>query len=38
MDNIYIVLIVSLVAWFGIFSYLARLDMRLKKLERRHEK
>lgn len=37
MDNLYLVLAVSLVAWFGIFICLVRLDLRLKKLEKRYE-
>ena len=32
---LYVVLLVVLVVWLGIFSYLMRLDSRLKKLERR---
>jgi CcmD family protein len=33
---LYVVLTVALVVWLGIFSYLLRLEGRLKKLERRH--
>lgn len=37
MDQLYLVLAVSLVTWLGIFFYLARLDWRLKKMENRYE-
>ena len=34
-NPLYVVLVVVLVIWAGIFSYLWRLENRLKKLERR---
>ncbi len=34
-NPLYVVLLVVLVVWAGIFSYLLRLESRLKKLERR---
>lgn len=37
MSDIYIVLIVSLVTWFGIYIYLFRLDKRIKELENKNE-
>jgi len=37
MADIYIVLIVSLISWAGIFFYLIRLDLCLKKMEKRYE-
>ena len=37
MSELYIVLTVSLLSWVGIFVYLARLDLRLKKLENPYE-
>ncbi len=37
MADIYIVLVVSLISWAGIFFYLTRLDLRLKKMEKRYE-
>ncbi len=33
----YVVLIITLIIWLGIFSYLFRLDRKVKKLERRKE-
>jgi CcmD family protein len=33
-NPLYVVLLVALVVWFGIFGYLNRLDARLKKLEK----
>ncbi|MEK7250191.1 MAG: CcmD family protein [Bacteroidota bacterium] len=32
-NSLYIVLIVVLVVWLGIFGYLNRIDSRLRKLE-----
>lgn len=32
-NSLYIVLIIALVVWFGIFFYINRIDHRLKKLE-----
>jgi len=37
MSDLYIVLTVSLVSWVGIFIYMLRLDLHLKKLEKKHE-
>ncbi|MBI5475029.1 MAG: CcmD family protein [Ignavibacteriae bacterium] len=33
-NSLYVVLIVALVIWLGVFGYLNRIDGRLKKLER----
>jgi CcmD family protein len=33
-NSLYIVLIIVLVVWLGIFSYLTVLDKRLKRIER----
>ncbi len=33
MPDIYVVMIVSLLSWGGIFFYLLRLDFRLRELE-----
>lgn len=35
MSDLYIVLVVSLISWGGIFFYLLRLDSRIKELEKR---
>ncbi len=35
MSELYIVLIVSLISWAGIFFYLMRLDTRVKELEKK---
>lgn len=35
MNDLYIVLIVTMLAWLGIFLYLLRIEGQLKKLERR---
>lgn len=35
MSELYVVLVVSLLSWAGIFFYLLRLDSRIKELERR---
>ena len=32
-NQLYIVMIIVLAIWFGIYTYLFRLDSRLKKLE-----
>jgi CcmD family protein len=32
-NSLYLVLIIALIIWIGIFSYLYRLDTRIKKLE-----
>lgn len=37
MSDLYIVLIVSLVSWVGIFFYILRLDTKIKKLEKKYE-
>ncbi len=33
MNDIYVVLIIALIIWFGLFIYLFMIDKRLKKLE-----
>jgi CcmD family protein len=38
MSDLYIVLVVCLMAWLGIFLYLLNLDLRIKKLEKKDEK
>lgn len=35
MSELYVVLIVSLISWAGIFFYLMRLDARVKELEKK---
>jgi CcmD family protein len=35
MSDLYIVMLVSLISWLGIFYYLWRLDKRIGKLEGR---
>lgn len=35
MSDLYVVLIVSLISWAGIFFYLLRLDARIKELEKK---
>jgi len=37
MNANYVVMIVVLIIWLGIFLYLFSLDKRLKKLEKRNE-
>ena len=37
MSDLYIVLIVCLISWVGVFSYIFRFEMKLKKLEKRYE-
>ena len=37
MSDLYVVLIVSLISWAGIFFYLMRLDARVKELEKNEE-
>ncbi|MFN0158851.1 MAG: CcmD family protein [Bacteroidota bacterium] len=34
-NSLYIVLIIALVVWFGIYSYLFRIEAKIKALERR---
>ncbi len=36
-NSLYIVLIIVLIVWLGIFSYLTVLDKRLKRIERNEE-
>lgn len=38
MSDLFIVLVVSLFAWAGIFIYLLRLDLKIKALEKNNEK
>lgn len=38
MTDLFIVLIVSIFAWAGIFIYLLRLDLKIKALEKNNEK
>ncbi len=38
MSHLYIVLMMTLIAWGGVFIYLLRLDGRIKELERKREK
>ncbi|MDP4116573.1 MAG: CcmD family protein [Bacteroidota bacterium] len=33
-NSIYIVLIIVLIVWFGIFTYMLNLDKRLKNIEK----
>jgi CcmD family protein len=33
INSLYVVLIICLIIWIGIFSYLWKLDKRIKKLE-----
>ena len=35
MPELYVVLIVSLLSWAGIFFYLLRLDLRIEELEKK---
>ena len=35
MSDIYVVVIINLIVWLGIFSYLISLNMQLKKLEKK---
>lgn len=37
MNANYIVMIVVLIIWIGIFLYLLSLDRRLKRIEKKHE-
>jgi CcmD family protein len=34
LNDVYIVLVIVLIIWFGIFFYLNRIDAKIKKLER----
>jgi CcmD family protein len=38
MSDLFIVLVVSLFAWAGIFIYLLRLDLKIKALEKNNER
>jgi len=33
-NSMYVVLVITLIIWVGIFSYLFRLDARISKMER----
>lgn len=33
MSDLYVVLLVAAISWIGLFLYLLRLDLRIKKLE-----
>ncbi len=37
MSDLYVVMTVALISWVGIFFYLLRMDLRLRKLEKRYE-
>jgi len=37
MDSNYVVMIVTLIIWVGLFLYLFTLDRKVKKLEKRNE-
>ncbi len=37
MNDLYIVLTVSLITWAGIFFYLLKLETKIKRLEKYHE-
>lgn len=37
MDSNYVVMIVTLIIWVGLFLYLFSLDRKVKKLEKRNE-
>jgi len=37
-NALFVVLIIALVVWFGIYLYLFRIDGKLKKLEKRNQK
>lgn len=37
MDSNYVVMIVTLIVWVGLFLYLFSLDNKVKKLEKRNE-
>lgn len=34
LNDMYVVLVIVLIIWFGIFFYLNRIDSRLKKIEK----
>ncbi len=38
MPDLYVVMTVALISWAGIFAYLLRMDLRLKRLEKKNEK
>jgi len=35
-NSIYIVMLIVLIIWVGIFGYMWRLDSKVKKLEKKH--
>ncbi len=35
MPDLYVVMTVAAISWIGVFFYLIRLDLRLKKLEQK---
>jgi CcmD family protein len=37
-NSLFIVLIIALVVWFGVYSYLFRIEGKLKKLEKETQK
>ncbi|MDP2209615.1 MAG: CcmD family protein [Bacteroidota bacterium] len=37
-NSLYIVLIITVICWFGIFGYLLSLDKKIKKLEEKINK
>lgn len=37
-NSLYIVLIIALVVWFGIYAYLFRIESRIRELEKRTRK
>lgn len=37
MNDIYVVLIIALIIWFGLFLYLFIIDKRLKKIEKENK-
>ena len=37
-NSLFVVLIIALVVWLGIYVYLFRIEARLKRLEQRSEK
>lgn len=37
-NSLYVVLLILLIVWIGIFAYLARIDAKLKRLERQADR
>ncbi len=37
-NSLFVVLIIALVVWFGIYSYLFRIESKIKKLEKETRK